>query len=175
MGRGCDQQFILGMQEHTLTSWLPADSAAIGRFLAPATSLIPALTDELDDPKATLVGRSRGWGRRAVRKDILPPPETPRAVGSGHRRRPNSEFIVGNRRHRPAPGPNPSLKRARAAPSSGTRSPRDGPAPRAVDFACLVGRGATTLPLLGGETTNLSRMGNASCPCICPKSSSLLR
>lgn len=65
-------------------AWLLADRDSLSKFLGVGKNRVPLRPDDLDDPKATLVGLARVGTNRAVREDIVPSPDTTASVGPGY-------------------------------------------------------------------------------------------
>jgi len=65
-------------------SWLLADREQIARFLSVRLSQIPREPDELEDPKRVLISIAGGSRKREIRQDLVPRPESGRAVGPAY-------------------------------------------------------------------------------------------
>lgn len=65
-------------------AWLLADGEAVATFFGVAESAVPSRPDDLDDPKRTLVDLAKRSRRREIREDMVPCPESGRAVGRAY-------------------------------------------------------------------------------------------
>ncbi|MBI5489794.1 MAG: hypothetical protein HY905_20840 [Deltaproteobacteria bacterium] len=92
-------------------AWLMADAVPLAGFLGVRRSLVPPRPDDLDDPKAVLVGLARYSRKRAIRDDMVPAVGTTARVGPGFAAR-VIEFATGEWRPGVASGVSPSLAKA---------------------------------------------------------------
>ncbi|MBA2227960.1 hypothetical protein [Thermogemmata fonticola] len=92
-------------------AWLLADAEAIAAFLRIARNKVPANPEGLLDPKAEMVSLARKSRRRAIRKDMVPPPSSGRKVGPAYSSR-LTEFASTEWRAEVAMAQAPSLRRA---------------------------------------------------------------
>ena len=83
----------------SVEAWLLGDAERISAFLRVSSDRIPALPDELADPKATLVNLARQSSSREVRDDLVPARGTSARVGPAYPAR-LIEFT--NRKWRPS-------------------------------------------------------------------------
>lgn len=92
-------------------SWLLADRATLARFLSIAVSRMPRRTDELPDPKRTLIDLARGSSSRSIREDLVPPIGSTASQGPVYSQR-MIEFAANAWRPESARLESPSLDRA---------------------------------------------------------------
>jgi hypothetical protein len=69
---------------HAVEAWLMADVEAISAFLGVARSKVPTCPDSETVPKQTLVNLARTSRRRTIREDMVPRPDSGRAVGPAY-------------------------------------------------------------------------------------------
>ena len=65
-------RMLLRIAVRSIEAWLLADAAGISKWLGVASSLVPALPETVDDPKATFLGLARRSRSRALRDALLP-------------------------------------------------------------------------------------------------------
>ncbi|MDA8051500.1 MAG: hypothetical protein M0002_16115 [Rhodospirillales bacterium] len=92
-------------------SWLLADADALAAFLGVARSKVPSQPEALADPKSAMVTLARGSRRRDIREDMVPRPESGRAVGPAYASR-LIEFAASHWQPAVAAGRAESLHRA---------------------------------------------------------------
>ena len=68
-------------------AWLLADREAFAAFVGAPLNKLPLNPDSLDDPKQTLLGFVRRYGRREIKADILPKPGSRSKIGLGYNQR----------------------------------------------------------------------------------------
>ena len=86
------QHMYLRVAVRTVESWLLADRSGIAAFLSVATSRVPRIVDDLENPKQTLIGLARGSRSSAVREDMVPRPGSGASIGPAYTSR-MSEFV----------------------------------------------------------------------------------
>jgi hypothetical protein len=74
-------------------AWLLADRKGFAGFVGAPLNKLPLNPDSLDDPKQTLLGFVRRYGRREIKADMLPKPGTRSTVGLGYNQR-LSRFVT---------------------------------------------------------------------------------
>lgn len=67
-----------------IEAWLLADRERLAAFIGVAPSRIPANPELEPDPKRTLIELSRQSRRREIREDMVPRPQSGRAVGPAY-------------------------------------------------------------------------------------------
>jgi hypothetical protein len=65
-------------------AWLLSDAERLADFLGVARGRIPRNVEQLNDPKAEMVNLARNSRRRDIRTDMVPRPESGRAVGAAY-------------------------------------------------------------------------------------------
>lgn len=75
---------LLRFPVRAIESWLLADAERLSRFLGVSEARVPLNPDDESNPKATLVNLARASTNSSVRYDMVPRPESGRAVGPGY-------------------------------------------------------------------------------------------
>lgn len=65
-------------------AWLLADREAFADFVSAPLNKLPLNPESLDDPKRTLLGLVKRYGRRDIKNEILPAPGSKSQVGLGY-------------------------------------------------------------------------------------------
>lgn len=63
---------VMRIAVRAVEAWLLADRERVASWLGVARSKVPPSVEDLEDPKATLVGLARSSRIRAVREDVVP-------------------------------------------------------------------------------------------------------
>lgn len=87
-----NHNLIFRIAVREVESWLMADREAFAGFLSVKTELIPEEIDNLENPKAFLVGLAKNSRNRSLREDIMPKPGTNAKQGPNYNNR-LCEFI----------------------------------------------------------------------------------
>ena len=67
-----------------IEAWLLADRERAGAFLGISRTLIPIEPEAAPDPKELMVSLARRSGKRQIREDMAPRPQSGRQVGPGY-------------------------------------------------------------------------------------------
>ncbi|MGK2872392.1 MAG: hypothetical protein ACSLFL_09070 [Alphaproteobacteria bacterium] len=92
-GRPLPREMLFRVAVREVEAWLLADREAFAAFVGAPPNKIPLNPDSLDDPKQTLLGFVRRYGRREIKADILPKSGSRCTVGLGYNQR-LSRFVT---------------------------------------------------------------------------------
>ncbi len=96
---------------HATEAWLIADAESVASFLGVSRARVPDDPDAIAKPKQAFVNLARQSGRRAIRDDMVPHPDSGRAVGPAYTAR-VIEFVSKHWRPEKAAAASDSLRRA---------------------------------------------------------------
>jgi hypothetical protein len=94
-------------------AWLLADAADLAEFLQVSASKIPRQPETVRDPKQTIVNLARKSRNPAMRKDMVPRPNSAATVGPGYNEQ-LRQFVLNHWRPRAAAERSDSLRRCRS-------------------------------------------------------------
>lgn len=112
-GQGIPPTMLFRVAVREVEAWLLADREAFADFVSAPLNKLPLNPESLEDPKQTLLGLVRRYGRRNIKNEILPAPGSKSQVGLGYNQT-LSSFVMESWEPQRAAANSDSLARAHA-------------------------------------------------------------